>query len=125
VTARPRIEPRDVLTDEQWAAIAERLGLSRRETQMIRVGFYDDSVAVCARRLNLSRHTVLTYRRRLYTKLRVRTFCQVLSVVFATHVGMGSGAEAKRSRRASVTQRSDTRTCDLTRNGRREKMASR
>ena len=92
--ARPRIEPRDVLTDEQWAAIAKRLGLSRRETEMIRVGLDDDSVIVCARRLNISSHTVLTYRRRLYTKLRVRTFCQVLSVVFATYVGLVARAEA-------------------------------
>jgi DNA-binding CsgD family transcriptional regulator len=98
VRPRSRVEPRDVLTDEQWAAIAKPLGLSRRETEMIRIGFDDDSVVVCARRLNISSHTVLTYRRRLYRKLSVRTFCQVLSVVFATFVGLSAGAEAEPQR---------------------------
>jgi DNA-binding CsgD family transcriptional regulator len=80
------LRPPDVLDTVQWNAIAHRLGLSGRERDILRLAMYDESVGAIARGLGLSEHTVRTYRDRLFRKLRTHSVCQVVCVVFATHL---------------------------------------
>jgi DNA-binding CsgD family transcriptional regulator len=80
----------DCLTEKEWAAIVGELNLSTREAQMVWHANYDESVAAIATCLGISENTVHTYRNRLYKKLGVSSFCQVLAIVFATHVGLHS-----------------------------------
>ena len=58
--ARRRVRAPDVLT-EAWAAIARALKLSSRESQMVRLACYDESVVTMASRMGLSEHTIHTY----------------------------------------------------------------
>jgi DNA-binding CsgD family transcriptional regulator len=76
----------DLLTDGEWQAIVMNLSLSKREAEMVWQANYDESVTGIARRLGLSPNTVHTYRERLYRKLGVSSFCQVIAIVFATHL---------------------------------------
>lgn len=76
----------DVLSQAQWQAIVRSLALSNREAEMIRLANYDENVSVIAAHLGLSPNTVHTYRERLYRKLGVSSFCQVIAVVFAAHL---------------------------------------
>jgi DNA-binding CsgD family transcriptional regulator len=85
----------DLLNEAQWRAIAQLLRLSDREAQILRYACYDDSVLVMAQRMRLSRHTVHTYRERVFRKLGVRSLCQVVSLAFAAfvHLSGASGSD--------------------------------
>jgi DNA-binding CsgD family transcriptional regulator len=78
--------PPDLLSPLQWQRIMDRLALSPREAQLVQQACYDETVEGLAVRLGLSRHTVHTYRERIYRKLGVNSPAQVLSIVFATHL---------------------------------------
>lgn len=80
------VRPMDVITRGELAAVAGALGLSPRESELVECFFQDETGAAVARALGLSESTVHTYRERLYRKLGVASPCQVLAVVFATHV---------------------------------------
>jgi DNA-binding CsgD family transcriptional regulator len=83
-----RVRPPDLLTASQWAAIVDKLNLSGRESEIVRRACYDENIAAIAEHLGISPHTVRTHRERLYRKLRVPSLCQVVSIVFATHVSL-------------------------------------
>jgi DNA-binding CsgD family transcriptional regulator len=57
--------------EERWTEIARSLRFSKRELQLTRAIFNEDTDFAIAHTLGLSRHTVHTYCRRLYRKLRV------------------------------------------------------
>lgn len=63
---------------------------------MVRVSFYDESVVEIARRLGVSSHTVHTYRERVFRKLGVHSFCQVISIVFAAYLAARREAQMAR-----------------------------
>ena len=67
-----------------------------------------NSVGVMASRLGLSPHTVHTYRERLYRKLGVDSFCQVMSVVFATYVALEREPEWLSPRTKSTDEKDPT-----------------
>jgi DNA-binding CsgD family transcriptional regulator len=80
------VRPPDLLTASQWEAIAAELNLSGRESEIVRRACYDENIAAIAEHLQISPHTVRTHRERLYRKLRARSLCQVVSIVFAVHI---------------------------------------
>jgi len=57
---------------------------------MVRQANYDESVSAISERLGVSPNTVHTYRERLYRKLNVSSFCQVVAVTFGAHVALSS-----------------------------------
>jgi DNA-binding CsgD family transcriptional regulator len=81
----------DVLSDEEWNDVVAHLGLSRREAEMVRQANYDESVAAIAAALHVSPNTVHTYRERLYRKLGVDSFCQVIAVLFGAYAAIRAG----------------------------------
>lgn len=89
---RVNARPPDFLREDQWAVLIRRLSLSAREAEIIRLAFYDETVVTIASKLKISEHTVHTYRERLFRKLNVHSFCQVISVVFAAHLDSERGS---------------------------------
>ena len=77
------------LTDAEWSAIVRELGLSGRESDLLRLALQEDRVCVMAAVLGISTNTVHTHRQRLFRKLRVTSFSQALVVVFRCHVTLG------------------------------------
>ena len=78
--------PPDVLTSGEWEALLRALRLSAREAELLRCICHDDGTDDIAERLRLSRHTIHTYRERLYRKLGVNSASQVVAVAFSVHV---------------------------------------
>lgn len=68
--------------DEEWYVLVNRLGLSPREAEIVRLVFDDLSKDAVARQLNLSPYTIHTYLRRLYRKLDVRSRGELMTLVF-------------------------------------------
>ena len=67
----------------EWRSLASCLGLSPRETGIVRAVFDGDSERRTAERLGLSPHTVHTYLWRIYRKLQVQSREELLVRVFA------------------------------------------
>jgi DNA-binding CsgD family transcriptional regulator len=80
----------DFLPDSKWLTIATLLGLSGRESQILRCIFDDEPEAVIANHLDISPHTVHTHLERLYRKLGVNSRCQATVRVFAEYVRLES-----------------------------------
>ncbi len=76
------------LPDSKWLAIATSLRLSRREAEILRGIFNDDSEAVIAELLGMSPHTVHTHLERLYKKLGVNSRCETVVRIFAEYVAL-------------------------------------
>ena len=76
----------DFLPDSKWHAIVDSLGLSRRESEILRCLLDDEPEATIATRLDISSHTVHTHLERLYRKLAVNSRCQASMRVFAEYV---------------------------------------
>ena len=70
-----------LLRDNEWRAVATRLGLSPREAEITRLALADLTEARIAAELGLSPSTVHTYTRRLYKKLNVASRVQLLVAV--------------------------------------------
>lgn len=87
----------DLVTARHWGLLAQRLALSPRELEMIRAACHDESVTALARELSVSPHTIHTYRERLYRKLQVRSFSQVMVVSFTvlTEILISEAGEAE------------------------------
>lgn len=77
---------RSCLRDEDWAAIAVRLRLSKREVEILRGSENGLHVGQVALTLGISPHTVRTYRRRIFQKLGTCDMLQTLVVVFRAYV---------------------------------------
>ena len=78
----PRGRGSRLFRDEEWYVLVNRLGLSPREAEIVRLVFDDLSKPEIARQLNLSSHTIQTYLRRLYQKLDVRSRGELITLVF-------------------------------------------
>jgi DNA-binding NarL/FixJ family response regulator len=76
-----------IFTPTEWERIALALGLSPRETQIVRAIFDDLSEPAIAGRLGISAHTVHTYTERLYQKLRVNGRIPLVLRILAEHLG--------------------------------------
>ena len=63
----------NLFTEDEWATVGRRLGLSRRELDVIRHVFVERSEAQIAGALGISVHTVHTYLHRIFKKLRVHS----------------------------------------------------
>ncbi len=72
-----------VFVPGEWRSLAHCLGLSPRETGIVRAVFDGDSEKRTAERLGLSPHTVHTYLWRIYRKLQVQSREGLLVRVFA------------------------------------------
>ena len=78
----PRGRGSRLFRDEEWYVLVKRLGLSRREAEIVRLVFDDLSKAEIARRLGLAPSTIHTYLGRLYRKLGVRSRGELMTFVF-------------------------------------------
>jgi DNA-binding CsgD family transcriptional regulator len=78
----------DFLSNDQWAEITGALRLSPREAELVRQANYDERVSVMSARLGLSPNTIHAYRGRLFRKLGVNNFCQVIAIVFGVHMAL-------------------------------------
>lgn len=71
-TIRPTGQPSPLgWSETRWQGLAARLGLTRRELQIVRGILDDRKESSIATRLGISAHTVHTYVVRLYLKLAV------------------------------------------------------
>jgi len=68
----------DLFTDEQWAAMADRLRLSKRQRQAARLICLGCSNTTISRELGIKRDTVRMHNRELFQKLGVRQRMGVL-----------------------------------------------
>jgi len=86
----PRVSPcsngHGPLCAKAWAGIADKLGLSPRQTEVARCVLADQSDREIARALGLSRGTVHTHVERLHQKLGVHSRVQLATQVFATYL---------------------------------------
>lgn len=71
----------DFFGAEAWRGLAERLGLSGRELDIVRAIFDGNKEAAIARNLEMSPHTVHEHLRRLHRKLGVRDRVEVVLTV--------------------------------------------
>ena len=109
VPAKPPDGPCDpgvaLLSEQAWVAVARRLKLSRRECQILRGVFGDDTEPTIAARLGISPHTVHTHFERLHRKLgvtsRVELVLRIFGEFLALTVSPGSGLPPLCALRAS------------------------
>jgi len=74
------------LTPEAWRAIAERLGLSPRERDVVK-GVIDDRTELgIGQALAISPHTVHTYLERIYHKVGVNSRTELVSRVWRCYL---------------------------------------
>jgi DNA-binding NarL/FixJ family response regulator len=73
----------DVFAPREWRSLTAALGLSPRESGVVRALFDGASEKRIAEQLGLSPHTVHTYLWRIYRKLHVQSRQELLIRVFA------------------------------------------
>jgi len=76
--SQPRTQLPDLFTDQQWAAMADRLRLSKRQRQAARLICLGCSNTTISRELGIKRDTVRMHNRELFQKLGVRQRMGVL-----------------------------------------------
>jgi DNA-binding NarL/FixJ family response regulator len=79
-----------LLPSSAWEHLSETLRLSPREMQVVRAVFDDWKEESIARELGISRHTVNTYFRRLYSKLRVSSRPQLIVRIVAQYMALAA-----------------------------------
>lgn len=62
-----------MLTSGEWEALRHRLGLTRRECEVVQAVFSGAPAVRAGEVLGVSQHTVQTYLKRVYTKLGVHS----------------------------------------------------
>jgi len=75
-----------LLSSGTWPSLAEALGLSPRELQVVKGVFQDHKEESIAADLGISPHTVSTYLQRVYAKLRVGSRPQLIVRVVAEYL---------------------------------------
>ena len=75
-----------MFSDERWRDISLALGLSPRESQIVRCFFNNDKESAIAEALGISVHTVHTYCRRLYRKLNTDSRLGVILCIVDQHL---------------------------------------
>jgi DNA-binding CsgD family transcriptional regulator len=77
-----------LLPSSAWSVLSAALRLSSREMQIVQGVFDDQKEEVIAYELGISPHTVNTYCRRLYGKLRVSSRPQLIVRVIAEYLAL-------------------------------------
>ena len=75
-----------LLDESAWSRVADILGFSPRELQIVRALFDDRKETTIARDLGISRHTVHTYIERIYQNLDTRSRVELMGAVLAAHL---------------------------------------
>lgn len=75
----------DVFGTPDWRALDQSLGLSQRESQIVRGVFDDLKELAIAAQLGMSPHTVHTHLERLYHKLGVNSRTELIVRIVAEH----------------------------------------
>ena len=73
--------------------LAQHLGLSEREADVLASFFSLETEAEVAARLGLSQHTVHTYVQRIYKKLNTKDRCSTVVRIFATYLALFPSAD--------------------------------
>ena len=68
---QPHLNLEEILTRDEWQCVGNKLGLSRRELEVVREIFIGKKVSTIAVDMKLSLGTVKTYVQRVYRKLLV------------------------------------------------------
>ena len=75
-----------VIPSDAWKSLGELLQVSPRELEIIQLVFADEKDGNIAGTLGISRHTVDTYFRRVYAKLRVSSRPQLILRVVGAYL---------------------------------------
>ena len=86
--------PSSHLNNEEWRSIADSLGLSVRQLQIVRYVFDGLDEPSIANTLGISSHTVHAHLNRLYTKIRVTSRCELIVRVFLAYRSLVSAGRA-------------------------------
>ena len=84
-----------VIPSNAWNSLRTSLQLSQREVEIIQLVFADEKDGNIAGSLGISRHTVDTYLRRLYAKLRVSSRPQLILRVVAEYLNGYVGSKKR------------------------------
>ena len=71
------------LPDDRWSQIASECGLTQRETEIVRSVLDNLDTNDIATRLAIAPRTVRAHLEHVYRKLRLRTRCDLILLVFA------------------------------------------
>lgn len=74
--------PSQSVHSSEWQLIAEKLGLSNRQLQIVKCIFDGLDEASIGKRLRVSSHTIHSHLNRLYRKLNVRSRCELIVCAF-------------------------------------------
>ncbi len=77
---------REMIPDSEWSRIGSVLLLTPRELEVVQHIFDGECESQIAYRLGISPHTVHTYVRRLYAKLKVTDHRELILRIFAEHL---------------------------------------
>jgi DNA-binding CsgD family transcriptional regulator len=75
-----------LFSEEQWLVIADRLELSPRELQIVKLVFVDAQERSIAGELGVSAHTIHTQLKRLYRKLGVTSRVELVLRIVGAHL---------------------------------------
>jgi len=75
-----------LLDESAWSRVADLLGFSPRELQIVRALFDDRKETAIAVDLGISPHTVHTYIQRIYQNLNTRSRVELIGAVVAAHL---------------------------------------
>ena len=84
--------PSSNLSNDEWRRIADSLGLSVRQLQIVRGVFDGLDEPSIAHQLGVSSHTIHAHLNRLYRKIRVKSRCDLIVRVFLAYVAPESRA---------------------------------
>ena len=79
----------EMLAGPRWVALIHTLGLSPRESDVLRCVFKDERITAISNELGISQATVHTYRERLFRKVGVCSCAQLVALAFATYIELG------------------------------------
>ncbi len=86
--------PSSYITDDQWWSIAESLGLTFRQLQVVKCVFDGLDELSVAHRLGVSSHTIHAHLCRVYKKISVKNRCELVVRIFLAHLYRPRGRRA-------------------------------
>lgn len=78
--------PSSHLSNDEWQSIAELLGLSDRQQEVVRCIFDGFDEPTIAKVLGISCHTVHAHLNRLYKKIHVKSRCELIVRLFLAYL---------------------------------------
>ena len=86
--ARSKLRGAPLLSDHAWLEIGAKLGLTKRELQIVQSVFDNLPEAGIAKSLHISEHTVHTHLNRLFKKLTVTTRTELVLRIMEQMIGL-------------------------------------